>query len=100
MWADYFFSLDLEANNVVKKNTVIVPPVYIGENVTIENSVVGPHVSIGENSVVKGSIIQNSIIQTNSELNNVNIKNSMVGNFVRYNGESKDISVGDYNVIS
>lgn len=99
-YLEYLSDQNLEAESVIKKNAVIVPPVYIGENVTIENSVVGPHVSIGANSVVKGSIIQNSIVQTNSELNNVNIKNSMIGNFVRYTSETKDVSVGDYNVIS
>ena len=84
---------------VVNKNSVIIPPVYAGENVVLENCVIGPHVSIGDNTTIKSSIIQNSIIQTNSELNNTNLKNSMIGNFVTLEGISNDMSVGDFNSI-
>lgn len=90
---------ELISKNVHKKNTVIIPPVFIGENVTLENSVVGPHVSIGENTVIKNSVIQNSIIQTNTEINNANFKNSMLGNFVSFEGKSDDLSIGDYNTV-
>ncbi|MEM9299459.1 MAG: sugar phosphate nucleotidyltransferase, partial [Bacteroidota bacterium] len=71
-YLEYLSNENLQSESVTKKNVVIVPPVYIGDNVTIENSVIGPHVSIGKNSTIKGSIVQNSIIQTSSELNNVN----------------------------
>ncbi|MEM1409002.1 MAG: sugar phosphate nucleotidyltransferase [Bacteroidota bacterium] len=99
-YLEYLSDENLQSESVTKKNVVIVPPVYIGDNVTIENSVIGPHVSIGKNSTIKGSIVQNSIIQTSSELNNVNIKNSMIGNFVKYENASKDVSIGDYNVLT
>ena len=99
-YLEYLSDQNLQSENVIKKNVVIVPPVYIGDNVTLENSVIGPHVSLGKNTVVKGSVIQNSIVQTNSELNNVNLKNSMVGNFVRYENIAKDVSIGDYNVLT
>lgn len=99
-YLEYLSSENLQASSVEKKNSVIVPPVYLGENVVIENSVIGPHVSISNNSKIKNSIIQNSIVQTNSELNNVNIKNSMVGNFVRVVGKQGDLSLGDYNVLT
>ncbi|MEM9299013.1 MAG: nucleotidyltransferase, partial [Bacteroidota bacterium] len=52
------------------------------------------------NANVFCSIVQNSIIQTSSELNNVNIKNSMIGNFVKYENAAKDVSIGDYNVLT
>ncbi len=81
------------------KNAVIIPPVYLGKNVIVENSVIGPHVSIGNDTSVKNSIIQNSIIQTNTDLNNANLKNSMIGNFVTLEGKSDDYSVGDFNTI-
>ncbi len=90
---------DLIASTVTLKNSVIIPPVYLGENVVIENSIVGPHVSIGQNSIVKSTIIQNCIVQTNTEINNANLKNSMLGNFVTLEGKSDDLSVGDYNSI-
>ncbi len=99
-YLEYLTDEELIASTVKQKNTVIVPPVYMGDNVVVENSVIGPHVSIGDNTRVKNSIIQNTIIQTNAALNNVNIKNSMIGNFVNFEGKQDDFSVGDYNVLT
>ena len=87
----------LVADSLKSTNSVIIPPVYIGENVMIENSVVGPHVSIGEGTKITNSRLSNSIIQTNSELINVNIENSMVGNYAVVAEKAKDLSVGDFN---
>ncbi len=80
-------------------NSVVVQPVYIGKNVKLQNAVVGPHVSIGNGSTVTGSVIKNAIIQENTAVNNANISNSMLGNFVKFEGKPFDLSVGDYNVI-
>ena len=99
-YLEYLSGEELISPTVKQKNTVIIPPVYMGKDVVIENSVIGPHVSIGDNTKVKNSIIQNTIVQTNSILNNVNIKNSMIGNFVNFEGKQDDFSVGDYNVLA
>ena len=98
-YLEFIKDSDLIAKTVQKKNSVIIPPVFIGENVILENSVIGPHVSIGENTIIKSSVIQNSIIQTNSEVNNANFKNSILGNFVSFEGKSDDLSLGDYNSV-
>ncbi len=98
-YLEYLSKEELIDPSVQKKNAVIIPPVYIGKDVIVENSVIGPHVSIGDSTVVKNSIIQNSIIQTHSDLNNLNIKNSMIGNFVNFKGRQEDLSLGDYNVL-
>jgi glucose-1-phosphate thymidylyltransferase len=75
----------------------IIEPCFIGENVVIENSKIGPHVSIGANSVIKNSEIKNSIIQENTELNNMTFSNSMIGNHVKMDGKVKEYSIGDYS---
>lgn len=80
-------------------NTIIKEPVYIGENVRLNNTVIGPHVSIGNNTVVENAIIQNSIIQENTTIENANLKDSMLGNQVKYSGVAQNVSVGDYNSI-
>ncbi|MCC5944998.1 MAG: NTP transferase domain-containing protein [Bernardetiaceae bacterium] len=79
------------------KNSVIIPPVFIGEKVQITNAVIGPHVSIGANTIVEDSIIKNSLIQEESQINNATLENSMIGNFVSYKGRFEDISIGDYS---
>lgn len=99
-YLEYIKDQDLVHSSAQLKNAIVIPPVYLDENVTIENSIIGPHVSVGKGTTIKNSIIQNSIIQTNSAVNNANFKNSMVGNFVTLEGKSNDLSVGDYNSIS
>jgi glucose-1-phosphate thymidylyltransferase len=81
-------------------NSVIIQPVFIGANVIIQNSVLGPHVSVGKNTKINNSIIKNSIIQENTKLESVNIADTMIGNFAEISGNSVNLSVGDYNVIT
>lgn len=90
---------DLISKNVVKENSVIIEPCYIGENVVLKNSVVGPHVSISAGCSITGSIITNSIIQENTKIKNVVLDNSMVGNSVTLSGKASDLSIGDFNQI-
>ena len=91
-------------NNVSEKanieNSVIIQPCYIGDNATIKNSVIGPHVSIGNKTVITNCIIQNSIIQNDSELMRATIADSMVGNHATYKGGNRDLSIGDYTEIN
>lgn len=89
----------LVAGSAKVVNSVLIEPVYIGENVEIHNSVVGPHVSISANTKIKNTIISNSIVQESTHIENANITNSMIGNHAKYYGSQADLSVGDYNVI-
>ena len=89
----------LIASTAKLENTVIIPPVYIGENVQLTNSVIGPHVSIGNDTSVYNSVISNSIVQENTGIKNGSITNSMLGNFVVYEGRQSDLSLGDYNTL-
>lgn len=90
---------DLIAKTAVINNSVIIPPVFIGENSQINNTVIGPYVSLSSNSKIFDSIIKNSIIQEKSIIKNANISNSMIGNFVVFEGKTLELSLGDYNSI-
>ncbi|WPP49418.1 sugar phosphate nucleotidyltransferase [Catalinimonas niigatensis] len=81
------------------ENSAIIPPVYIGKNVKITNSVIGPYVSIGDDTKIKNSRIRNSIVQTNTVVDNANLENSMLGNYVTLKLSSSDFSIGDYNSV-
>ncbi|MFT5722962.1 MAG: glucose-1-phosphate thymidylyltransferase [Bacteroidia bacterium] len=80
-------------------NATIIEPCFIGENVQIEHSTIGPYVSIGDNTKVTNSVITNSIIQSNSNIKNAAFENSMVGNFVEYDGKSNQLSISDYSTV-
>ncbi|MCK5700985.1 MAG: nucleotidyltransferase, partial [Cyclobacteriaceae bacterium] len=70
-----------------------------GDNVNIDNAVIRPYVSIGDISKNSESRIHNSIIQNDNQIKNANLANSMLGNFVTFEGQATDLSVGDYNTI-
>ncbi|TAG05563.1 MAG: nucleotidyltransferase [Cytophagia bacterium] len=89
----------LVADSAIINNSVIIPPVFIGENVKITNAVVGPFVSLGNNSNVENSVISNTIIQENSFIKQANIKDSMIGNYANYEGNSQNLNIGDYSQI-
>jgi glucose-1-phosphate thymidylyltransferase len=80
-------------------NSVLIPPVYIGENVVITDSVVGPHVSLGDHSNVRSSVVSNSIVQQSASVLHGNVTNSMIGNFATVTGTPNDLSLGDYNTL-
>ncbi len=90
----------LVASDVVLENSNIIEPCYIGKNVILKNATVGPYVSLGENSVIENSTIVNSLIQTNVNISNAELDNSMIGNHAKYNGKFTSISIGDYTEIT
>ncbi len=91
---------DLVDKSMVNQNSQIIEPCFIGKGVTLVNSVVGPHVSIGDNTTVENSVINNVIIQTNTHVRNAVLSNSMLGNDVKLNKNSLELSIGDFSTIN
>ena len=79
----------------VQKYLVIV--LLHQDNVVIQNSTVGPHVSIYKESHISDSKLENSIIGERTEILNANIKDSMIGNNCKYNGNYKSVNIGDFS---
>ena len=90
----------LVSDTAIIENSIINPPCFLGDNVKISNSIIGPYVSVGANTTIDFSVITESIIQSNSKISCVNIDNSMIGNYVEYFGDKKEVSIGDYTVLS
>lgn len=80
-------------------NSVLLPPVFIDDNVRIENSVVGPYVSVGVGTSIDNSCISNTIVQKNCTLKAALLKDSLLGNFVNFEGKSANLDLGDYSSI-
>jgi glucose-1-phosphate thymidylyltransferase len=98
-YLEYLPADELVSPAAILENSVIIPPVYVGEGAVIKNSVVGPHVSVGAGSRIENSVLESSIVQEKADLKNVQIKNSMVGNHASVQGKAADLSLGDFNVI-
>jgi len=90
-------NINLVDNSVLKENSKIIPPCFIGKNVKLINSTIGPYVSLGDNSSVANSTITNSLIQENTQIKNAQLNKAMIGNYVIYDGNFKHISLGDFS---
>lgn len=87
----------LKGENITIENSEIIEPCYIGSNVVLRNSKVGPNVSLGSGTVVENATISDCLIQTNTTVKNINLKNSMLGNHVELDGNYTSLSLGDYS---
>lgn len=81
-------------------NAVIIQPCFIGDNVVIKNSVIGPFVSIGKNTHIENAIIKNSVVGDETLIQDANLANCMIGNFVEYKGRQSELSISDYSKYS
>ena len=87
------------SSSVQLLNSKIIQPCYIGENVILKNSTVGPNVSIGNDCTLHQVSVKNSLIQSHNSIKNANLDQAMIGNHVKFDGDFKTISLGDYSVL-
>jgi glucose-1-phosphate thymidylyltransferase len=80
-------------------NSTIIQPCFLAPGVQVENAVVGPYVSLGLNTQVRNAVVSNSLVQDGSTIENVIMKDSMVGSKVVISEGSKIYNVGDYTVL-
>ncbi|CAI8358717.1 MAG: Glucose-1-phosphate thymidylyltransferase [Owenweeksia sp. TMED14] len=88
---------NLISSDVKLLDAKIIPPCYIGRGVKIENSVVGPNVSIEAETTLYNCKIRDSIIREKSELFNLNIHNSMIGQNAFVDGKYHSLNIGDFS---
>ena len=81
------------------QNTIIIPPVFIGEGCVIKNSVIGPHVAIGEHTTIDHGIIKDSIIGAYSNLYEIVLNSSLIGSDAEVKGVSRNLNIGDNTAI-
>jgi glucose-1-phosphate thymidylyltransferase len=73
--------------------------VCVGDGVVFEGARIGPNVSIGAGSVIRGSRLSHCIVGENSTLENCDLSESLVGDFVEASGISGMVSLGDHTVV-
>ncbi len=77
------------------EKTIIIDPVFIGENCKIQNSIIGPNVTVGDNAIVQNSIIKESIIGNFTQLESVSLHSSVIGSDAFIRGHSQSLNIGD-----
>ena len=76
-------------------NSVIIPPVSLGENCNICNSVIGPNVSIGSDTTIDSAVVGNSIIGSYATIRKIVLNNSVVGQDATVTGLQRQLNIGD-----
>jgi glucose-1-phosphate thymidylyltransferase len=73
----------------------IIPPVFIHESAEVEASVIGPFVSIGPDCRLNQAIISNSIVDEGAQIDEMIIKDSLLGRNVQLRGQPVRVNLGD-----
>jgi glucose-1-phosphate thymidylyltransferase len=82
------------------KNTIIIPPVFIGENCTINQCIIGPNVSVGDNAILNYAVIKDSIIGPYAQIEYTILDRSLVGNDAVFIGMKQSLNIGDSTEIN
>lgn len=76
-------------------NTIIIPPVSIGEDCDISHSIIGPNVSIGNHSRITYSVLSDSIIGSYTSIEKVVLEQSIIGSDGVIRGMRQSLNIGD-----
>jgi glucose-1-phosphate thymidylyltransferase len=82
------------------ENTIIIPPVFIGENCRISNSIIGPNVSIGDNVILNYALVKDSIIGPYAQIEYAILERSLIGNDAVFIGMKQSLNIGDSTEIN
>ncbi|GAB3028942.1 sugar phosphate nucleotidyltransferase [Natronobiforma cellulositropha] len=93
-------SRDSQTSDETCDNSVIIPPVDFGRGVTVTGSIVGPNVSIDDGTHVETSIVTDSIIGEAASIEQINLTESIVGDFAEVCGQPTNLNLGDNSSIN
>lgn len=77
----------------------LIPPVHLDASAVVTDSEIGPYVSIGAGANLNRCVISNSIVGRDCELENVAIKNSLLGPKAVVRNRSGVLNIGEHSEI-
>jgi glucose-1-phosphate thymidylyltransferase len=92
--------LNYPADSYKFENTIIIPPVFIGENCRISNSIIGPNVSVGDNVILNYAVLKESIIGPYAQIEYAILDRSLIGNDALLKGMKQSLNIGDSTEIN
>lgn len=92
--------LNYDTSKYIFENTIIIPPVFIGDDCKISNCIIGPNVSIGENAILNYGIIKDSIIGPYAQIEYAILEKSLIGNDATLCGNKQSLNIGDSTEIN
>ncbi len=92
--------LNYDTSKYKFENTIIIPPVFIGENCKISNSIIGPNVSVGDNAIMNYAVVKESIIGPYAQIEFAILDRSLIGNDAVFIGMKQSLNIGDSTEIN
>lgn len=80
-------------------NITVIPPVFVHPTAIVEASVIGPFAAIGADCTVKNSVIRDSIIEKGSQINEIILEGSLIGENAQVDGGAESLNIGDNSEI-
>lgn len=80
-------------------DSVLIEPVHIAAGTVVRNSILGPDVSVASGCVIEESIIRDSIVNSDSEVRDIILKESILGDSVQLLGSPRRMNIGDHSLI-
>jgi glucose-1-phosphate thymidylyltransferase len=77
----------------------VIPPVFIHPSAKVETSILGPYVSIGADCSVTFCVLKNSILEDGSQLSDVILEKSLIGQNAQLKGCANSMIVGDDSTV-
>jgi glucose-1-phosphate thymidylyltransferase len=80
-------------------NSVVLPPVYIGEGASISDAVVGPFVSVEAGATIRRSVVSDSIVFGNAVVSDIVLTSSLIGRHAEVTPAPQTLNVGDHSTV-
>jgi glucose-1-phosphate thymidylyltransferase len=84
----------------LRRNNVILPPVFISPSAQIADSIVGPFATISEEAVILNSIVKDSIVGDKARVESALLNRSIIGREASVRGAFKKLSISDQSEIA
>ena len=72
-------------------------PVHVAEGVVLEAAEIGPNVTLSSGTQVRGSRLRNTIVGSNSVVEQCDLSDSLIGSGVTVRGVSGQVDLGDHS---
>jgi len=80
-----------------RRDTVIVPPVFIHDSAKVQGSVVGPNVSVGAEAEIRGSIVSDSIVNRRVVVEHALLQGSILGESSVVRDSPRRLNLGGFS---
>jgi glucose-1-phosphate thymidylyltransferase len=82
-----------------REGSIIIPPCWIDESSSIERSIIGPYVSVSADCRISNSIVENSIVNSGSSIQDIVLTDSVIGSMAEIIGNKKSVNIGNSSAL-